>query len=296
MQQASLHTGGATAVEIASSSQKLSSTKMRGKMISGVVQQIHKAKFLLNDHSTTILSAVGVAGTVGTAVLTGRASFKAADVIAAERYVVNLAVEGNENPVQLSKTEKVKLTWKLYLPPVATGVMTVTCIVYAHKISSKKIAALAVATGISERAFQEYKEKVVEKLGPRQDQKIRDDVAQDRVTANPPGSREIMIVGNGEVLFFDQLTGRYFQSTVEDVKRAENKVNFELIHYMSCSLSHFYDEVGLQPTTYTDQVGWNLNNKMEVVFSTVLSPDGRPCIAIDFRNPPVHDYDKGAWN
>jgi hypothetical protein len=82
MQQASLHTGGATAVEIASSSQKLSSTKMRGKMISGVVQQIHKAKFLLNDHSTTILSAVGVAGTVGTAVLTGRASFKAADVIA----------------------------------------------------------------------------------------------------------------------------------------------------------------------------------------------------------------------
>jgi hypothetical protein len=264
-------------------------------MISGLVHQVHKAKFLLNDHSTTILTAAGVGGTVATAVLTARSTFKAADIIAREKSIINLAVEGNEDPVTLSKTEKFKLTWLLYLPPAGIGVLTVTSIIMANRISSKKIAALAVAGGISERAFQEYKDKVVEKLGPRQDQKVRDELAQDRVNANPPTSREIMIVGNGEVLFFDQMTGRYFQSTVEDVKKAENKVNFELINFMHCSLSHFYDEIGLPPTTYTDQVGWNLGNKMEVVFSTVLSPDGRPCIAIDFRNPPLPDYEKTAW-
>ena len=264
-------------------------------MLSGVLHQVNKVKFLLNDHSTTILTGVGVGGTVATAILTGRASFKAADIIAREKAIVNMAVEENRDPVTLSKTEKAKLVWMLYLPPTAAGVLTITSIIYANKISSKKIAALAVAGGISERALQEYKEKVVEKLGERQGQKIRDEIAQDRVTKNPPNSREIMIVGNGEVLFFDQLTGRYFQSTVEDVKRAENKVNYELIHFMSCSLSHFYDEIGLPPTTYTDNVGWNLDNKMEVVFSTVMSADNRPCIAIDFTRPPVPDYEKAAW-
>lgn len=266
---------------------------MRGIMISGLLNQVHKARFLLNDHSTTILSAAGVGGTVATAVLTGRATFKAADLISQEKSIINLAVEENVDPVNLSKTEKFKLIWLLYLPPAAVGVMTIASIIMANKISSKKIAALAVAGGISERALQEYKDKVVEKLGERQDQKIRDEIAQDRVTANPP-SREIMIVGP-DVLCFDMLTGRYFNSTVEDIKKAENKVNYELIHFMSCSLSQFYEEIGLAPTAYTDSVGWNMDHHMEVVFSTVMSADNRPCIAIDFSRPPIPEFEK-KWN
>jgi len=265
-------------------------------MLTGMLHHVHKAKFLLNDHSTTILTAVGVGGTVATAVLTGRASFKAADIIAREKAIVNMAVEENQDPVTLSKTEKVKLVWREYLPPVATGVTTITCIIVANKISSRKIAALAVAGGISERALQEYKDKVVEKFGERKATDVRDEIAQDRVAANPVGSREIIIAGTGEVLCYDMTTGRYFQSTVEEIKRAENKVNYELIHYMSCSLSHFYDEIGLQPTSYTDSVGWNMNNKMEVVFSTVMSQDNRPCLAIDFVHPPVSDYNRTAWD
>ena len=121
--------------------------------------------------------------------------------------------------------------------------------------------------------------------------KIRDEVAQDRVNAHP-ASGEVLVVGAGEVLCYDMLTGRYFQSTMEDIKRAENSVNYELIHFMSCSLSHFYDEIGLPPTNYTDSVGWNLNHKMEVKFSTVFSTDKRPCIAIDFSRPPIPDYQR----
>ena len=97
-------------------------------------------------------------------------------------------------------------------------------------------------------------------------------------------------------LCYDVTTGRYFQSTVEDIKRAENKVNYELIHFMSCSLSHFYEEIGLPPTPYTDSVGWNTNNHMEVIFSTVMSTDNRPCIAIDFSKPPVADYEKNSYD
>jgi len=264
-------------------------------MVTGLAQTVDRVKFLLNDNSTTILTAVGVVGTVGTAVLTGRASFKAAELIAKKQHELEEELKFPETQVTQSKTEKVKLVWVQYLPPVATGVLTVTSIVLAHRISSKKIAALAIAGGISERALQEYKDKVIEKLGARQDEKLRDEIAQDRVTNNPPKSGEVIMVGSGQVLCYDMLTGRYFNSTMEDIKRAENKVNYEIVNYMSCSLSHFYDEIGLPPTHYTDTVGWNMNNHMEVKFSTVMSEDNRPCIAIDFSRQPLPDYDK-TWN
>ena len=112
------------------------------------------------------------------------------------------------------------------------------------------------------------------------------------IIKTPIGTREIILAGTGEVLCFDQHTGRYFQSTMEEIKRAENMVNHEIIHFMGCSLSKFYEEIGLPPTTYSDQVGWGNNGAVEVRTSTVLSPDNRPCIAIDFNKSPVPDYDK----
>ena len=249
-------------------------------------------KFLVNDHSTTILTGVGVGGTVATAYLTGRASFQAAEIIQREE----LSMEDTFGKMTLSRPEKVKMTWRLYLPAFGVGATTVTSIIAANKISSKKIAALAVASGLSERALQEYKEKVVEKLGIRQDRALRDEIAQDRVNGQPIGSHEVILAGTGQVLCYDMTTGRYFQSTVEDIKRAENKVNYELIHFMHASLSQFYDEIGLPPTSFSDSVGWNVNNHIEVQFSTVMSSDQRPCIAIDFLKHPVADYEKNLYD
>lgn len=259
-------------------------------MLTGIVQQVNKAKFLLENHSTTILTGMGVGGTVVTAVLTGRASFKAAQLI--NEYEDSIVLAPEELPKNISKTEKVKLTWTLYLPPVAAGAMTVTCIIVANKISSKKIAALAVAGGISERALQEYKEKVVAKLGERQDQKIRDEIAQDRVTNHPFDSRELIIAGTGEVLCYDMLTGRYFQSSVEEIKKAENEANHEMLNSMGVSLAEFHDKVGLPATPYTDSVGWCGPDLIKVLFSTTMSQDQRPCIAVDFDRPPKLEWAK----
>lgn len=261
-------------------------------MLSKLAPHINKARYLLDQNSTTLLTVVGVGGSIATSLLTARSTFKAADIIAKEQDELEAQLAVDESPVRnLSKTEKAKLVWHLYLPPFASGVLTVTCIVAAHKISSKKIAALTIAGGISERALNEYKEKVLEKFGVKEDTKIQDEIAQNRVAAFPPSS-QVLIAGSGDVLCYDMLTGRYFQSTMEELKRAENKVNYELIHFMSCSLSHFYDEIGLPPTSYSDTHGWNMNHHMELKFSTVFSEDNRPCIAIDFNRQPIIDYDK----
>lgn len=261
-------------------------------MLQTLAQHANKVKFLLDDHSTTILSAAAVGGTVATAVLTGRSTIKAVDIIEKKKEELEENLKFPEVKLEISKVDKVKWVWRQYLPPVATGVLTITCIVMANKISSKKIAALTIAGGISERALTEYKEKVVEKLGPKKEQDLRDEIAQDRVKATPLNSN-VMVIGDGEVMCYDMLTGRYFKSNMEAIKSAENKINYELLHSMHCSLSYFYDEIGLEPTTYTDMVGWNSGNSpVEVKVSTVLSADNKPCLALDFNKPPFMDYDK----
>jgi Family of unknown function (DUF6353) len=258
--------------------------------LTSLTPHIHKLKFLVNENSTTIFTAAGVLGTVGTAVLTSRASFKAADIIQKDKEERLEALTFPETDIKpLSKTEKVKLVWIQYIPPTAVGALTITSIVMAHRISSKKIAAIAVASTISERALQEYKTKVVEKLGGRQETAIREEIAQDSVTNNPP-SNQVIIAGSGDVLCFEPLTGRYFNSTIENIKRAENKVNYEIIHYDFCSLSFFFEEIGLPPTDYSDLVGWNVSNRMEVAFSTTMSEDNRPCLVIGFSKMPSMEY------
>jgi len=269
-------------------------------MLSGLIRHADKVKFLLKDHSPTILTGVGVTGTVATAYLTGRASFKAAKLIEQEQKKVDLEYpdENGEKIVygmaihNLTTMLKVRLVWKLYIPPVGAGITTITCIIAANKISSARIAALGVAAGISERALQEYKEKVMEKLGAKQDEKIRDEIAQDRVNKSKEDPN-LVIMSSGEVLCYDGLTGRYFNSSVEKIKQAENQINFEILRHMYASLSEFYDNIGLTPTTYSDSVGWHSGTgEVAVLISSVVSPDNRPCIAIDFDKMPSTEYYK----
>jgi hypothetical protein len=159
----------------------------------------------------------------------------------------------------------------------------------ANRLDSRKAAALAAAYGLSEKAFSEYKDKVVEKLGENKERAVRDEVAQDRIS-NTPVTKEVIITDGGEVLCFDLTTGRYFKSTVENIKQAANAVNEYIINHMYASLSQFYDELDIPPVGFSDEVGWKSDQLIEINFSTVMSPDKRPCVAIDFVHPPVADY------
>lgn len=250
-----------------------------------------KASTFTDENASTLLTAAGVAGTVTTAYLTGKASFKAADVLVKDHY--SRAHEaGEEVSPDRPLKEQVRLVWKLYVPAVTVGTSTIVSIVLANRISSKRAAALAAAYGISERAFSEYKEKIVEKLGKAKEQNVRDEIASKRVEDLPINTREVIIAGAGEVLFMDSITGRYFQSTMEEVKKAINEVNAEIINHMSASLSSFYDKLGLPATGYSDGVGWTSTDLLEISFTTTLTSDDRPCIVLEYLVEPTHGYQR----
>lgn len=251
---------------------------------------ISKTK-LAEVNLSTFLTGMGVSGVVTTSYLTGRASFKAAHILEREklRRIDTEMLDPDEHEPEMTKKDVVKMVWPLYIAPTVSGAITIGAIVMGNREASKKIAALTAATGISERAFQEYKEKVIEKFGQNKEQGIRDEIYQDRVNKNPP-PKEIIIAGAGDVLCFDVLTGRYFISSAERIRQAANRVAFDIIQHMYASLSSFYDEIGLPPTPMSDEVGWNADHPIEVRFSTVMSPDQRPCLAVDFAEAPFPEY------
>ena len=248
--------------------------------LSNLAKRVEK---LITDNSPVILTAIGVAGTITTAYLTGKASFKAAEILDHERNYVS------DSPGMLELREKVNLTWKLYIPAIGTGILTCACIVGANRIGSRRAAAMAAAYSLSERAFSEYKEKVVERIGDIKEQKIRDEIAQDRVYRNPVSSREVIITGNGDVLCYDSITGRYFNSNVESIRKAVNDTNHQILNDMYASLNDFYQKIGLPMTPYANEVGWNVDRLLEINFSTVLSEDGRPCISLDYPLAPIRE-------
>lgn len=244
-----------------------------------------KAHDLIGEHSTALLTGVGVVGTITTAVLAGRGAYKASQIVGESN-----ATKVEDMDENLTTKEKVELTWQLYIPAVGTGAATITAIIFANRIGARRTAAMAAAYGLSDRAFSDYKEKVKEKLGVGKETKIVNDIAQDRVNNNPPD--RVVVVGAGDVLCMDASTGRYFMCTHERIQKAQNEVNREIINHSSCSLSSFYDMIGLKPTAYSNDVGWNLNHVMEIVHSLTMSPDDRPCLVIDFSVAPIASFDK----
>ncbi len=247
----------------------------------------------MKENSSAILTAGGVIGTVATAVLSGRAAVKAQDLVY-EKELRDSTTEGGGLKL-LSKTEKVALVWPQFIPPVIVGTATIGSIVAANYMSARRAAALAAAYGMSQKQLEEYKAKVTEKLtGPKR-QAIDDEIAQDRVTNNPPKDKEVIILAGGDVLCYDMLTGRYFRSTVEQVRKAESKINADLVNHQYASLSSFYDEIGLPATNFTDTVGWGIHNQdlpLAVQLSTIMTPDDKPCVAIDFDTQPSFNYNQ----
>jgi hypothetical protein len=234
-------------------------------------------KFIV-DNSSTILTAVGVTGTITTAYLTGKATYRVA-------RIVNHPESREPNP---DARLFIKAFWKEYIPAVGVGTVTIVAIVGANRVGTRRAAAVAAAYSLSERAFDEYKTKVVEKMGENKEREVRDELAQDRVKRTE-GS-EVVILSDGEVLCFDQFSGRYFRSDMESLKKAMNDTNYQILNHVYASLSDFYDRVGLAHTSFSDEIGWNSDEQLELEFSTTLSEDGRPCIAIDFKVAPVRDY------
>ena len=121
----------------------------------------------LKKASPTILTCIGAAGVVATAVLAVKATPKADSLIKADSRRNH-----DGDPYAATKLEAVKSCWKCYIPAAATGVATIICIFGANTLNKKQQASLASAYALVNRSYSDYKHKLKELYGEDAHKKI----------------------------------------------------------------------------------------------------------------------------
>lgn len=251
-----------------------------------LAQVVRNCRKFVSKRSPEILTGIGVAGMITTTVLAVKATPKALELIEEKK---------KEDWVEeLPPIEVVKVAWKPYLPAFITGVASTACLIGATSVNAKRTAALATAYKLSETALTEYREKVIETMGEKKDQTIRDKIAEERVKKNPVSKSEVIVTNNGKTLCFDPISGRYFYSTIETIKRAELKIKEDILCDISgyATLNDFYDELGLDHISVGDELGWNIDKNIKMNFSSQLNDNGEPSVVLDYIVAPCYDYCK----
>ena len=242
---------------------------------------------VINKYTPEILTAVGIIGGVATAVMVSNAKPKAMTI--SENLKKEHEKENLEPP---TKIEYVKATWRCYAPAITIGMVSACCLIGASSASRRRNAALATAYSLTDSAFKEYRSKVVETMGEKKDILVRDAIAKDKVDKNPAKNREVILTEKGNTLCYDSLSGRYFKSDIEQIKRVENFINKRLMNEMYVSLNDFYYELGLKAIALGDDIGWDISNEtLEISFSSQLADDGTgyegaPCLVLDYTIIP----------
>lgn len=239
------------------------------------------------EQSPQILTVLAVAGTGATAYFVGKATFKAADVINEETF------DKQEDGSFLARTasnrntkQKALLVWKLYIPAATTGVMTVVCIVAANRVQARRMAALAAAYGILSGDFDEYRTKALELLGVKKAEELESGIAAQKI-----GNAEYpLTLPAGKSWFLDMSTMRPFPSTMETVKAAQNKINFQCINQQPVALNEFYELLDLDPTSIGDILGWNEEKRCDLTFLPILTDDKGAVTAVRFTTNPVPKF------
>lgn len=250
----------------------------------------------LTKNSAPILTCLGATGVVTTAVMAVKATPIALELIEEARTEIT-TVETEDGSISLSepskgilsKQEIVKITWKCYIPAAIMGSVSIACIIGAHRIGSKRVAALGALYSVAETSLKEYQTKVAEVVGENKANKIKDEIAKDKIEQNPASNSEVMIIGGGEHLCYEEITGRYFKSDIEKIKQTVNEFNSRLLTEMSLDLNELYYDLGLPSVKFGSEVGWQADNLVELDFSSHISDDGQPCVVLGFNMPRRFD-------
>lgn len=237
---------------------------------------------VLHKHTPEILTGVGIAGMISTTIMAVRATPKALKKCEEVRQEI-------EEPTKL---DYVKATWKCYIPSAVTGSLSIACLIGASSVNARRNAALATAYNITRTALADYKEKVVETIGEKREQIVRDKIAEDKFEKDPVDNHNVVITGRGNTLCYDLMFGRYFRSDLDLIGKAVNRINRDVVAYGYVSLNDFYDELDLEPVIIGSKLGWNFDDgEIKIEPGYGRADNDEPCITISFNVPPRYGFD-----
>lgn len=193
----------------------------------------------------------------------------------------------------LTIIEKARICVPVYLPSATMFGIGVGCIVESNRIYSKRMTALATAATLSETALREYREQVIETIGPKKEKVIRDEVADKQIQQIPPTNNEVLMIGKGEILCYEPISKKYFRSTVNNIGMGVNKLNGMLLSDNYVSVNEYLELLGVPGEPEFDNLGWqcySASDFVDVSYGHKLADDMTPVLVITLSRMPVYDY------
>ena len=251
----------------------------------GLTKTFHNVSFKLKKHSPEILMAVGVVGTVTSAVMACRATMKVNEVIEKRNKAFDAIQQCLEDP-QLSEeyTEEdankdITLAYmqsgvelvKLYAPAIALGTVSISCLVKSNDILRKRNVALTAAYATLNKTFKDYRQRVTDRFGVDVERELKCNIQKRTIeeTVVDENGKETKVEKEIEVCGLDGYSeyARYFDETcfgwdkspeynLMFIKAQQNYANDVLKAKGRLFLNEVYDMLGMKPTKAGQIVGW----------------------------------------
>lgn len=271
-------------------------TQINRKVWIRVNNLLQHAQHFYKKNASTILSCVGGAGVVVTTITAIKATPKA---------LKSLDEAKKEKGEGLTTVEKIKIAGPKYIPTILIGTGTVACIFGANVLNKRSQAALVSAYTLVDSSFKEYKQKLKELYGEETHNNVVDAMAVEKVDRDWSVSGSYFgqscDLANEEacgdpVLFYEENSGRYFESTIEQVLNSMYHLNRNHVLRGYVYLNEYYEFLGLEQTDYGSVMGWAPNDDGEFwiefnVRKTVLD-DGLEIYILETPFEPTYE----PWN
>lgn len=263
----------------------------KAEIANKVTRTFHKTAFKFRKHSPEILVVAGIVGVVGSAVMACKATTKLDTILDKAKNDIDKIHECVEHPdtlpepytVEDSKkdlaivyTQTAFKVAKLYGPAIMLGGLSITAILAGHNITRKRNVALAAGYTAIDKAFKEYRGRVVERFGEALDKELRYNIKTkevEEIITHEDGSESI-VKKSVEVAdpntysdyarFFDEACAgwskdpEYNLKFVKDQQRYANDVLKAKGHLF---LNEVYDMLGIPRTKAGQVVGWIYDEK-----------------------------------
>lgn len=238
---------------------------------------------LLTKHKPGILTGLGL----GSMVISTIASWKYAPE-------AMMALREREEELQTDRLPPMEIARTVFpyvLPVVLFTGVGIGCVVAGNQINVQRGAAAAMAYALSQETLRDYRAKTIESVGEKKERSIRESVANELLERNPPQNSTVIITDNGDRLCFDNVVNQYFKSSKTKVETVRNNLNFEMINGRGViTLNDYCLALGLPEVELGSDLGWDINNPIDLAFGSRLLENGDPCVLISHNNIPKPIY------
>lgn len=260
---------------------------MKKEFMNTITRKLGKTKLGVKKASPEILIVAGTVGVIVSAVMACKATLKVEAVVddaKTDIQKVNEALERGETEAGLTYTQEDKqrdLTIlysqtalnlaKLYGPAVLVGAVSIGCIIGSHNILRKRNVALAAAYATVDKAYKEYRGRVVERFGEEVDRQLRFGTKKQTVTETVKDENgEEKTVEKEVDVVDDAITSPYSKFFDESSRCWEKDANYNLMFLRRMQsmfndklkangyvfLNDVYDALDIERTPEGQTVGW----------------------------------------